>query len=84
MVVLILFYRRFTGIDLFLVEEISVVLNGATHTGSRSDLRLLVSSSGPFYNRRSGETAVFLTRAVSEMKFQYDIETGTLHTIFSV
>ena len=59
-----------------MIEELEVYLQGAFSTDSTDYVRLLLSTSGPFYNRRGSEVSTFLTRALTEMKFQYDMVTG--------
>ena len=68
-------HRRFEGIDLFLVDEIEVYIPGAFSEAGIDYVRLLISSTGPFINRLGGKESVFMTRALTEMKFQYDLHT---------
>ena len=63
------------GLNLFVVEEVRVYIPGAVSLNSSTDLRLLISASGPFINRIDEDESTFISRALPEMYFAYDIET---------
>ena len=71
---------EFFEIDLLLVEELRLYFHGATTTTpedpNQQSLRVYIESSGPFLNRLDGRTDYFITKAMSNRVYQYNLVTG--------
>ena len=64
------------GADLFVIERLFVRFPGAYTTNSTQSLRMQIEASGPFRNKRGNDESEFVTRALSGMVHQYDLDTG--------
>ena len=74
-------HRTFIGVDLFVIERLFLRFDGAyTTDASRQGLRAQVEASGPFFNKRTGDEYTFVTRAMSGMVYQYELDTGEWST----
>lgn len=81
---IILFRRRFLDVDLFLVQEVRVFFDGIkTDSPDFEDqyVRMLVDVSGPFSNKNGEDIQTFVTRPMSAMLYEYELETGIKYKI---
>ena len=70
-------FSQFIGVDLFVIERLFLRFEGAYTTDvTRQGLRAQIEASGPFYNKRTGNEYTFVTRAMSGMVYQYELDTG--------
>ena len=70
-------FSQFIGVDLFVIERLFLRFENAYTTDvTRQGLRAQIEASGPFYNKRTGNEYTFVTRAMSGMVYQYELDTG--------
>ena len=68
--------------DLFVIERMFVRFAGAYTTDeSRQGLRMQIEASGPFFNKRTGDEYTFVTRAMSGMVHEYQLDTSTFRNM---
>ena len=68
--------------DIFRVESIEIHMSNAVSTDpTRPSARFLISSSGPFYQKSGSIEDTFMTRALADLLFQYNLENGRLHQL---